>query len=322
MFNLKIKLQERVKKIDAQQEDASNKEEQEYVQEEINRVIPRTTHKWGNIAYEEIENDYEIQERLNPFSTVAMLVIIGVLVTSNKSNIDNLINTISNKKTNESGKTVKKPNNQKVNFDKMSDEEFFEYIAPFAIESRDKYGIYPSVTMAQAACESGFGRDPRGENPLPSKYNNFFGVKATSETNEYWDGEKVKLYTSNDGQAYNYFKVYRTMEDSFNDHGKIFEYDRYKEAIKCFKKNKGPKEQARAIANGGYAESQNYAETLYNEYIKKYNLEKYDTMNLEAFMNLKKNIVTTVEDIEKTAFDGTIVYDEKSKRYMLEEREL
>lgn len=327
MFNLRAKLPTRAKKFeDSFDEKNTEVEEQSnsQAQEESVRVVPRTTYKFGNVVYEEIKLDAEDNFNLLPYAI--LMVVVGLFVTSNnKININNIINTLTNQQTKEAnGEKVKKPTNNNVDFDKMSDEEFFEYMAPFAIESRDKYGIYPSVTLAQAACESGFGRDPEGKNPLPSKYNNFFGVKATSETNEYWDGERVTLHTPNDGQPYNDFRVYKTIEDSFGDHARILgTLDRYKPAIEAYINGKGPQEQARQIANGGYAEAKNYAETLYNNYIKPYNLEKYDNMQLEDSNKSKNSVVINVEDTTKTAFGEILVYDEKSKHYiMAEEPEL
>ena len=56
----------------------------------------------------------------------------------------------------------------------MSKEQsFFEKYAPLAMEQQQKYGIPASVTLAQAALESGWG-----ESQLTREDKNFFGIHA------------------------------------------------------------------------------------------------------------------------------------------------
>ena len=175
------------------------------------------------------------------------------------------------------GNSINKINQSNARIEQESNEsmseqqEFIEKISKDAIEAGKKYNIYPSVIIAQASCESGFGKNQDN--------NNLFSLKATSETSEYWDGESVPVpvTTGNYGQPNNSFKVYKALEDAIYDYARtIGTLDRFKPAIEAYDNGKGAKAQLRAIANGGYSETPNYAETLYNNYIKPYNLEKYD----------------------------------------------
>ena len=160
---------------------------------------------------------------------------------------------------------------QESNESMSEQQEFIEKISKYAIEAGKKYHIYPSVIIAQASFESGFGKNQYN--------NNLFSLKAISETSEYWDGESVTVpvSTGNYGQPNNSFKVYKTLEDAIYDYARTIEtHDCYKPAIEAYDNGKGAKAQLKAIANGGYSATPNYAEKIYENIIKEYNLEKYD----------------------------------------------
>lgn len=54
----------------------------------------------------------------------------------------------------------------------QSKEKFIKVVAPIAQRADKPYGLFPSVTIAQACLESNFG-----QSELSRKYNNLFGVK-------------------------------------------------------------------------------------------------------------------------------------------------
>lgn len=128
--------------------------------------------------------------------------------------------------------------------------------------------IFPSVCIAQAILETGWGKASLG--------NNLFGIKATGKTNAYWKGAWSYSWT------YEYlngartrvrskFRNYDTIEDSIRDHNLLFYNKRYEPVLKATT----PEEQAKAIKNCGYATDPSYAEKLINLIIK-YNLKQYD----------------------------------------------
>ena len=174
-----------------------------------------------------------------------------------------------------------------------SQRNFIEKVAQYAIEDAKVTGIYPSVTIAQSIIESGWGRDN-----IATRYGNHFGMKAFSRTgNEFWNGDQVNLNASEGGK--NYFRVYNTTTGgtyddplyySVRDHGRNFwvtaTYGSHG-VLECMSKNLGPKEQLRRVAISGYAVMRDgsitkpdgvrtYDKYLYDEFIVKYDLEKYD----------------------------------------------
>ncbi|MGL5086632.1 MAG: glycoside hydrolase family 73 protein, partial [Clostridium sp.] len=142
------------------------------------------------------------------------------------------------------------------------------------MKNYNEYKILPSVTMAQAILESGWG-----ESVLSSKYNNLFGIKA----DERWSGEKVNMETKEnyDDVINGYFRAYKNYESSINDHGKFLsENSRYKDnGIFDAKTYEG---QTQALENAGYATVKNeegepiYADLL-RAVIRNNNLMLYDT---------------------------------------------
>lgn len=166
--------------------------------------------------------------------------------------------------------------NQEVYSNTYMDSEkidFIESISDGAISNYNKYGILPSITMAQAILESGWGNSE-----LAVTHNNLFGIKADSR----WNGAIATIVTSenyNDSTIAN-FRKYDSINESIEDHGKfLYENSRYVEYGLFDGKNY--KEQAQALENAGYSTVKNengepiYADKLI-ELIEKYNLMQYD----------------------------------------------
>ena len=102
--------------------------------------------------------------------------------------------------------------------------EFFHALAPGALLAAHEHQIPPSVTLAQAAQESGWGRSS-----LAKRYNNLFGVKAftglpsvTLNSAEVRDGVRVPTRAS--------FAVFESWEHAIAQHGKLLAHPRYKKA--------------------------------------------------------------------------------------------
>ena len=136
----------------------------------------------------------------------------------------------------------------------MDKKQFIERVSKVAKEGYDEYGILPSLTIAQAILESGWGVKHIG--------NNIFGIKAGGS----WTGKVVVRKTKEwDGRKYIIkeagFRNYDSFEDSIRDYlkliGRAKRYEKVKQA-------KGYKEACRFIYECGYATDPKYSDKLIN----------------------------------------------------------
>ena len=148
--------------------------------------------------------------------------------------------------------------------------EFIKAIEDGAIYNYDEYGILPSITVAQAILESGWG-----QSKLSKDSNNIFGIKADNS----WDGESIEVMTS---ENYNdkikaKFRKYNSITDSIKDHGKFLSENKRYEENGLFN-SKNYKKQAQALEDAGYSTKKDkYGNLIYADMliyiIQKYNLE-------------------------------------------------
>lgn len=130
-------------------------------------------------------------------------------------------------------------------------------------------GLFPSVKLAQAALESGWGKYTAG--------NNMFGIKASGQHTPYWHGDYVTSRTSeyvNGGYVSqnSRFRKYLTIGDSIKDHNYFLQqYTRYAKVFSA----QTPEEQAKALQAAGYATDPNYSGKLIS-IINTYNLKQFD----------------------------------------------
>jgi flagellar protein FlgJ len=151
--------------------------------------------------------------------------------------------------------------------EKMSPDSFFEWISPSATKICKKYGIYPSVCMAQAAIESGWGESIIGEY-------NLFGRKAVEgdnqiilPTDEYINGQWVVVDAP--------FKLYNTLDEAIEDYCILLtSTDWNNPYLKCLQFLPNRDEYVQCMA-GVYATSPAYAKSILNT-IRANNLTKYD----------------------------------------------
>ncbi len=134
---------------------------------------------------------------------------------------------------------------------------------------KDRSGIFPSITIAQAILESGWGNST-----LSSQHNNLFGIKAGG-----WDGRTVNIpareYTGNGWiETPSYFRAYNSFEESISDHSAFLKQNSRYTMGGVFS-SRNYVEQAYAIQNSGYASDPNYASTLIS-IIETYNLYEFD----------------------------------------------
>lgn len=146
---------------------------------------------------------------------------------------------------------------------------FFEQYAQMAMEQQQKYGIPASVTLAQCAIESSWGKSACA---LEDK--NMFGIHATKA----WVNAG-KPYTERNDMGMVKFCVYNNVGESFEHHSRfLLENKRYKD---CFNyASDDHRAWAYGICAAGYAyrpadDPNRYAKTI-ETIIRQNGLEQYD----------------------------------------------
>lgn len=152
-----------------------------------------------------------------------------------------------------------------------SQEEFIKTLIPYAKADYLKTGVLPSITIAQAIQESGWGKSG-----LTSNYNNLFGIKADAS----WTGKKVNMPTQEwNGQKMitinSYFRAYDNYGQSIRDHSDFFwKNPRYSDTLEAMKTG-DYKKAVYELGKSGYATDPNYSDSL-RKIIEKYDLDKLD----------------------------------------------
>lgn len=163
-------------------------------------------------------------------------------------------------------------------------DKFIATIAPSAIEDSVASGVLPSITIAQGALESAWGRSG-----LTTEANNLFGIKASSD----WTGEVYNVITSEYSapvydktgklvqQEYWYkvvapFRKYGSWLESIRDHGIFFTGTEWRRNnYRYVVGEKDYRKAAQALQDAGYATDPSYASLLIR-IIENYGLEKFD----------------------------------------------
>lgn len=147
-----------------------------------------------------------------------------------------------------------------------------DFILKYAQSVKDaceNTGLFPSVCLAQAALETGWGK--------ASIDNNMFGVKASGKPTQYWDGtfKTVTTHEVLNGKSVVMkcrFRAYKSVTDSIKDHNNLLlTLRRYKPVIEA----KTAEEQARQLYVCGYATDPKYGQKLIS-IITTYNLKQFD----------------------------------------------
>ena len=155
-------------------------------------------------------------------------------------------------------------------------ELFIEKVKDGAIAGWHEGRILPSVTIAQACLESGWGTSD-----LATKANNLFGIKAKQD----WKGESYTVrtaeYDKNNKKFYinAAFRKYKNWQDSLVDHAKFF-HEGWREDHYTSHGVIGQtdyKKACKGLQSAGYATSQEYASQLIG-LIEMYELDKYDSV--------------------------------------------
>lgn len=147
----------------------------------------------------------------------------------------------------------------------MNQQDFFNTYSQYAINEQIRTGIPASITLSQAALESGWG-----ESQLTKQANNFFGIKKGIG----WNGETVFFSTPLDSTPTSEFRKYNSPQESFHDHSLFLQNNqRYKSLFNL----DSYVDWANGLQAAGYSESSTYAQSLINE-IDTYGLNKYDSL--------------------------------------------
>ncbi|WP_455639918.1 glucosaminidase domain-containing protein [Parabacteroides sp.] len=118
--------------------------------------------------------------------------------------------------------------------------QFVKASLPAAIAAGAAFNMNPSVILAQAAFESGWGTSN-----LATGSNNFFGLTAYGCSNQYWHGGKTQVKTATYSLD---FRRYDTRENSFLDFARLIR-NNYRSAWQV---SKDPEAYAREIAYSPY----------------------------------------------------------------------
>jgi flagellum-specific peptidoglycan hydrolase FlgJ len=153
----------------------------------------------------------------------------------------------------------------------MNPKDFFDTYSSYAINEQIRSGVPASITLAQAALESGWG-----ESALTKQANNFFGIK----TGIGWTGETINFPTPDDPTPTSDFRKYSSPRESFHDHSLFLQNNhRYASLFNT----DSYVNWADGLQLAGYGGTGYYGSTLI-KMIEQYNLHQYD---LQA---VKKNV--------------------------------
>lgn len=175
--------------------------------------------------------------------------------------------------------------------------EFLAMIVPLAQKQAAKHGgkLFPSVTIAQAIHESGWGTSKR-----MVAANALFGVKVGNSAYKFGDAWHGAAYKSGTTEYYDgknptkitdWFRQYDTIEDAVCDYmDMLCHCKRYKGAVS----QSSPKKSIEGIIAGGYATGPDYVDSIM-KIINGYNLTQYDSPTSSGVVCPYPEITTTLK---------------------------
>ncbi|MDN5372771.1 MAG: hypothetical protein PWR19_1817 [Carnobacterium sp.] len=159
---------------------------------------------------------------------------------------------------------------------------FINSISSYAVSLGQEYNIYPSVMIAQAILESGWGKSSLSSAP---NYN-LFGIKGS------YNGNSVPMKTSEYSKSKGWytitanFRKYPSYRESLEDNAKLLRNGLTWNAANysgTWRENASNYKQATAgLVKGGYATDPIYSTSL-NNIIASYNLTQYDNVPTVAY---------------------------------------
>ena len=147
-------------------------------------------------------------------------------------------------------------------------QNFIESVAQGAINGWTKYGVLPSVTVAQAILESGWG-----QSALSTQAHNLFGIKG-SYNGQYVTMQTREVYNVQSYYIYDNFRKYANNSESVEDHGNfLYSNSRYANLLG----DQSYASVARKLQADGYATDPSYASSLI-KLVEMYNLTQLDNI--------------------------------------------
>lgn len=146
---------------------------------------------------------------------------------------------------------------------RISTSEYISLYKEDAIKDMKKMGVPASITLSQGILES-----ESGNSVLAREAKNHFGIKCHKE----WTGE---TFHKDDDAKDECFRKYRTVLESFDDHGRFLR-ERSRYAFLFDYKITDYKSWAHGLKKAGYATNPRYAELLI-KLIEEHQLYNYDT---------------------------------------------
>ena len=173
---------------------------------------------------------------------------------------------------------------------------FIESVAQGAINGWQTYKVLPSITVAQAILESGWGNSY-----LSTAAHNLFGIKGS------YNGNSIRLqtrevYNGRSVYVYDNFRSYANNDESVEDHGAFLnENSRYSNLLG----DTSYISVANKLRADGYATDPNYASSLI-KLIQTYGLDRLDTIALSGTTAVNtKNDSTSNGTSYNTSDQGT-----------------
>lgn len=169
---------------------------------------------------------------------------------------------------------------------------FIKMVLPGAINGQKKHNILSSLTLSQAALESGWGKSAIGHNIYGIKAGSAWtGATRTVPTKEFVNGQYVTVNAK--------FRDYPSFEASVEDHNKLLlspRYDKVRQATNY-------RQATQAVKDAGYATDPNYPSKL-NNIIESNNLHYYDnpdnffkSLAMVSGTEENKKLVTSTQDV-------------------------
>ena len=166
-----------------------------------------------------------------------------------------------------------------------SQQAFIESVAEGAIESWNEYGVLPSITVAQAILESGWG-----SSTLSTQAHNLFGIKGsyngnyvTMSTREVINGQSVYVNAA--------FRAYANNSESVEDHGNfLYSNSRYSNLLG----DTSYTDVAQKLSQDGYATDPYYSSSLISL------VKTYDLTQLDSIAIANTPVITNKSDYTQT----------------------
>lgn len=199
--------------------------------------------------------------------------------------------------------------------------DFISSIKDYAIQDYKNSKILPSVTIAQAILESGWGKSylaTNGKNLFGIKKGYWQGPTITLPTQEYVNGSWITINAE--------FRKYNNFGESIKDHGELLNKSWYNDVVNAT----NYKDQAKALQQCGYATDINYSKLLIQiieenelfiydnvqikESIKSYDEEGQatiicDVLNIRNSPSLTSEVIDTYKKGEVFNYDKVFIND-------------